>query len=491
MLSGRPQPDLHNILWDLIVLGFAEICLLGGGWPLIGSPWRLTWLQGPLDISKWSVTHTACAPRPTASRAEAYRKCSINWLGFVWLWRPFWEASGLRFYAHRYTWPQECRLVRKQQGAKIPADLDKKAFLDAFRRIVSSHSTAVLEAASCHAEGHQRKKRSTQTPEVKYLMAIKTQNYFPHKRLADAFYEKHRIRISFSFHERKFEKLLGRLLLPVIKSVDELDKAPAKYPASLKLTPEQPTIPKPEPADAGVAEECEQDAWTSNEGESSDDEEEMAADPSLRGQSALVTAACPRKYPRDLARRRAEGRMIPEDFGKQVFLAKLRQTIGKHCTAKLMKASSHDEPHKRFRPSKKRRERHIHAALLMSGNFAHKKVRVCQIGWGPQTKGNRGRPFWWHVGLRWLIEARGLANRSAGLGWPGPVDKSEGFRWAGPAQGPSCKVEDSGVGPAKALSIQVRDWRGGLGQGTANRSEGFWGLWAQGQPAHPLWHTLR
>ena len=29
-------------------------------------------------------------------------------------------------------------------------------------------------------------------------------------------------------------------------------------------------------------------------------------------------------------------------------------------------------------------------------------------------------------GLRcqaWLIEARGLANRSQGLGWPGPVDK--------------------------------------------------------------------
>ena len=26
-------------------------------------------------------------------------------------------------------------------------------------------------------------------------------------------------------------------------------------------------------------------------------------------------------------------------------------------------------------------------------------------------------------GLFWLIEARGLANRSEGLGWPGPVDK--------------------------------------------------------------------
>ena len=39
-------------------------------------------------------------------------------------------------------------------------------------------------------------------------------------------------------------------------------------------------------------------------------------------------------------------------------------------------------------------------------------------------------------GLAWLIEARGLANRSEGLGRPGPVDKSEGFRWAGRAPAP-------------------------------------------------------
>ena len=48
-------------------------------------------------------------------------------------------------------------------------------------------------------------------------------------------------------------------------------------------------------------------------------------------------------------------------------------------------------------------------------------------------------PFRWHAGLRrlglrhqaWLIEARGLANRSEGLGWLGNVDKGEGFRWPG------------------------------------------------------------
>ena len=49
-----------------------------------------------------------------------------------------------------------------------------------------------------------------------------------------------------------------------------------------------------------------------------------------------------------------------------------------------------------------------------------------------------------------LIEARGLANRSEGLGWPGPVDKSEGFRWAGRAQGLPIKVRALGGGAAPA-----------------------------------------
>ena len=76
--------------------------------------------------------------------------------------------------------------------------------------------------------------------------------------------------------------------------------------------------------------------------------------------------------------------------------------------------------------------------------------------------------------LAWLTDARGLANRSEGLGWPGPVDKCEGFRWARLAQGLSIKVkgfiggragpgpvdesEGLGAGPAQALSIKVRAW---------------------------------
>ena len=81
-----------------------------------------------------------------------------------------------------------------------------------------------------------------------------------------------------------------------------------------------------------------------------------------------------------------------------------------------------------------------------------------------------------------LIEARGLTNRREGLGWPGPVDKSEGFRWAGRAQGPSVKVMALGgpgrpwpldkseglgrAGPAQAQPIEVRGF-GVTGPGLA------------------------
>ena len=139
---------------------------------------------------------------------------------------------------------------------------------------------------------------------------------------------------------------------------------------------------KPEiSADSGAEEEEmpkqeEMEVWTENEGPSSDEEEEVPADQSLRGQCALVTAACPRKYPRELAERKAQGLMLPEDYSKEQFLANLRLIIGRHCTARVEKASCHCEPHKRFRPSQNRRERHYHVALKMSANFAHKKVGV-------------------------------------------------------------------------------------------------------------------
>ena len=62
-------------------------------------------------------------------------------------------------------------------------------------------------------------------------------------------------------------------------------------------------------------------------------------------------------------------------------------------------------------------------------------------------------------GLFWLIEAKGLANRSEGLGWPGPVDKSEGFGLAGRAQGPSIKVRALGGQAGRpSPSKKVRGW---------------------------------
>ena len=90
-------------------------------------------------------------------------------------------------------------------------------------------------------------------------------------------------------------------------------------------------------------------------------------------------------------------------------------------------------------------------------------------------------------GLFWLIEARGLANRSEGLGWPGPVDKSEGFRWAGLAQGPSIKVRGWGAGLAQGLSIKVRGWGAGLAQALSIKVRGWGAGLAQGRPIVPWW----
>jgi len=80
-----------------------------------------------------------------------------------------------------------------------------------------------------------------------------------------------------------------------------------------------------------------------------------------------------------------------------------------------------------------------------------------------------------HLGL---IEVRGLANRSEGLGGragPGPVDKSEGFL--------SIKVRDWGARLAQALSTKVRAWVAGLAQGPVDKSEGLGGRAGPG-PKH-------
>ena len=61
-------------------------------------------------------------------------------------------------------------------------------------------------------------------------------------------------------------------------------------------------------------------------------------------------------------------------MSKEGFLTKLRRVINKKSPVTVVKGTCHDEPHKRYRKTGDRRERHKHTTLLLSGNFAHKKV---------------------------------------------------------------------------------------------------------------------
>ncbi len=67
--------------------------------------------------------------------------------------------------------------------------------------------------------------------------------------------------------------------------------------------------------------------WTHNDGSTMEDDEEAPAHQSLRGQTGLVTASCPRKHPRDIAERRRQKLFIPEDFSKEDFLKKFRRAF--------------------------------------------------------------------------------------------------------------------------------------------------------------------
>ena len=114
--------------------------------------------------------------------------------------------------------------------------------------------------------------------------------------------------------------------------------------------------------------------WVENEGASTDHDEEVPAHQSLRGQAALVTVSCPRRYPLELADRKRLRQMIPADFCKDDMLQKLRRIVLTYSNVKLVKGTCHDEPHKRCNRKTNRRERHMHLPVLMSGTFAHKKV---------------------------------------------------------------------------------------------------------------------
>ena len=94
-------------------------------------------------------------------------------------------------------------------------------------------------------------------------------------------------------------------------------------------------------------------AYEENEGDLSEIDDEAPAHQKLRGQTALVTAACPRKYLKCLAQRMAKNQRIPEDFSKDEFLTKFRRVFNANCNQSIQKATCHDEPHKRFNLSTK------------------------------------------------------------------------------------------------------------------------------------------
>ena len=93
---------------------------------------------------------------------------------------------------------------------------------------------------------------------------------------------------------------------------------------------------------------------TDNEGESSDHEEEATADHTIRGAAGLVTVSCPRQYPRNPKDRKRLGIMIPEDYTKAEFINNFRRQINVKTNRTLLKAYCVEEPHKRFRKSKKK-----------------------------------------------------------------------------------------------------------------------------------------
>jgi len=276
--------------------------------------------------------------------------------------------------------------ARKAQGARIPADMgDAKDFLSAFRRTVGSHCKESMVTAVCVATVHARKRKSTKLSERKLYIAVKMDNNFPHTRVTTAFKENHGIDLKFSFKFSSFASVLQHMMAASGQSAEEMQKAAATYPPKLDCEaelaadaaskkPAKAVAEEPPEAIAEVENEEIPALWDEDEGESTDADEEAPADSSLRGQSTLVTASCPRHYPAEKEERQKQSVAIPEDFTKAEFLEKLRKIFAQHTSVRTEKASCHSEPHKRYNKRTKKRARHFHVAMKVSGNFAHKKV---------------------------------------------------------------------------------------------------------------------
>ena len=161
-----------------------------------------------------------------------------------------------------------------------------------------------------------------------------------------------------------------QIVLPAAAPVASVGCAPAPVSDAAAQPNAPATAPatvasKPSDSDSSnsSSDSDSRDVWTENEGESSDNDEEAPAHQSLRGWAGLLTAPCPRNYLRDPAVRKARNKNIPEDFTTEQFLATFRRVFNSTCNESVEKATCHNEPHKRYKPTGNKRERHFHIAF--------------------------------------------------------------------------------------------------------------------------------
>ena len=112
------------------------------------------------------------------------------------------------------------------------------------------------------------------------------------------------------------------------------------------------------------------------DGDSSGGEEESEAKTSARGCCGQFVWPCPREYPSDSLKRKAQKWLIPEDLSKDA-LGNLFKDI---CTKlgqgpNIDKIHVFDEPHKRYNRQTQARERHKHLLFKMKTPFAHLRIQ--------------------------------------------------------------------------------------------------------------------
>lgn len=112
------------------------------------------------------------------------------------------------------------------------------------------------------------------------------------------------------------------------------------------------------------------------DGESSAGEDEDAAKQTDRGRCGQFVWPCPRQYLRDPSERMAKKWLIPSDLSKKdsgLIFKKVLTHYGHG--ADLDRIHVFDEPHKRYSPITRTRERHKHIVFRMKDSFAHVRIQ--------------------------------------------------------------------------------------------------------------------